>query len=395
MAERQNPIHQVRIPDLVHHPMTSGPWGGEGGLSWDDDVHMGIRQIVIKSGQAIDSITIEYDKDGQSRWSVRHGGSGGNDTDKIRFDYPNEILLYMSGHTGSFYHNGPTALRSLTFYTNLRKYGPFGQETGTTFISPTLGSRIVGFHGRSGIFLDAIGVYTRLFFHCSSGQHECPASTLLPRMVSAVRDIVEAVKVTSPPQTSEHQKGSITANKVSQWKPVPAGLWGGQGGNPWDDGVYSGVRQIIVGFGAAIDSIRIEYIRNGQSVWSARHGGAGGKIETIRLDYPNEMLMSISGHFGEFSPSKPTAVKSLNFHTNRRRYGPFGDERGTYFSTPLTGCKVLGFQGRSGWYLDAIGVHLVMERPMDEGNNEEVEDAWREFVSRVIHHRVSGDGCAP
>lgn len=48
----------------------------------------------------------------------------------------------------------------------------------------------------------------------------------------------------------------------------------------------------------------------------------------------------------------------------------------------------MGFHGRSGWYLDAIGVHLIVEDPMDEENKEEVENAWKEFVSRVVHHKV-------
>ncbi|KAH9319127.1 hypothetical protein KI387_020896 [Taxus chinensis] len=386
-AYKEKPIYQARIPNLAHHPVTSGLWGGEGGLSWDDGDFTGIRQIVIHSGQAIDSIAIEYDKDGKSQWSVRHGGSGGVEIDKIRFDYPYETLLYISGHSGPFYLNGPTAIRSLTFYTNLRKYGPYGVEEGTPFESPTLGSRIAGFHGRSGLYLDAIGVYSRLYFQCSAGHEECEASLLLPRVVSAVRDIVEAVKVTTP---QDNSKGSITG-KVSHWRPVPAGPWGGRGGNPWDDGVYSGIRQIVVGFGSAIDNIKLEYVRNGQSVCSARHGGTGGsKTETVRFDYPNEILMSISGHYGNIAPSKPMAVKSLTFHTNRKKYGPFGEEKGTSFSTPSTACKILGFHGRSGWYLDAIGVHLVMEHAVDGDNSEEDENAWKEFVSRVIHHRVGG-----
>ena len=40
---------------------------------------------------------------------------------------------------------------------------------------------------------------------------------------------------------------------------MTVGPWGGLGGDPWDDGVNSAVRQIIISHGAAIDSIQFEY----------------------------------------------------------------------------------------------------------------------------------------
>eukprot|EP01018_Ginkgo_biloba_P008828 Gb_17001 [translate_table: standard] len=377
---------------LIHQPVTSGPWGGQGGKCWDDGVYAGIRQIVIRGGNAIDSIQTEYDKNGQFVWSVKHGGTGGFNTDKIQFDYPNETLICISGHYGSFYPSGPIAIRSLTFYTNLRKYGPYGVEEGTFFASPAIGSKIVGFHGRSGLFLDALGFYTQLFVPCCPSHGECEASKLLPQIISVVRDIVEAVKV-PPSPTAAHPSLSTHIESLSSkgfhWTPVPCGAWGGKGGNPWDDGVYSGIRQIVLGYGAAIDYIHIQYDRNGHSVWSGRHGGSGGaKKETIQFQFPDEFLTTISGHYGCFSNSSPVAVRSLTFHTNRGKYGPYGVENGTPFSSPSTGLKILGFHGRSGWYLDAIGVQLVMKKPVDEQTNEEVENAWKEFVSRVIHQKV-------
>lgn len=48
---------------------------------------------------------------------------------------------------------------SLTFYTNLKKYGPFGVETGTKFASD-IGSRVIGFYGRAGNMLDSLGIIT-------------------------------------------------------------------------------------------------------------------------------------------------------------------------------------------------------------------------------------------
>lgn len=54
-------------------------------------------------------------------------------------------------------------------------------------------------------------------------------------------------------------------------RPAP---WGGDGGKPWDDGVFSGVKKIFLVRGAeGIYCVQIEYDRNDQSICSAKHGG--------------------------------------------------------------------------------------------------------------------------
>ena len=55
----------------------------------------------------------------------------------------------------------------------------------------------------------------------------------------------------------------------------------------------------------------------------------------------------------------PIVIKSLTFHTTRRKYGPYGDEQGTYFTTKDKEGKVVGIHGRKGLFLDAIGVHVA------------------------------------
>lgn len=52
------------------------------------------------------------------------------------------------------------------------------------------------------------------------------------------------------------------------------------------------------------------------------------------------------------------AIKSLTFYTSRGKYGPYGVEAGTFFSSTMTQGKVVGFHGRCSSYLDAIGVHM-------------------------------------
>jgi hypothetical protein len=57
---------------------------------------------------------------------------------------------------------GGFRLRSLTLVSDQRTFGPYGTEAGTPFELPAAGGRIIGFHGRSGIFLDALGTYVKM-----------------------------------------------------------------------------------------------------------------------------------------------------------------------------------------------------------------------------------------
>ena len=66
-----------------------------------------------------------------------------------------------------------------------------------------------------------------------------------------------------------------------------AGPWGGSGGASWDDGVYSGVREIILVYDTCIDSIRVIYDKHGKIVKGEKHGGVGGSkmAEVLLLSF--------------------------------------------------------------------------------------------------------------
>lgn len=79
----------------------------------------------------------------------------------------------------------------------------------------------------------------------------------------------------------------------------------------------------------------------------------------VKLDYPHEVLICISGYYGSINEEeKSKVIRSLTFYTSRGKYGPFGEEVGTYFTSTTTQGKVVGFHGRCSSYLDAIGVHM-------------------------------------
>ncbi|XP_052201300.1 jacalin-related lectin 3 isoform X2 [Diospyros lotus] len=379
-----------------------GPWGGPDGFYWDDGVHSGIRQLVIAHGAGVDSIRIEYIDKGISVWSERHGGSGGHKTDKVNLQYPDEYLTSIHGYCGSINEWGPVFVRSLTFRSNRKTYGPYGIEHGTYFSFPMIGGKIVGFHGRCGWYIDAIGAYLEPL-----GHNPYPSTALVHSNYyvanetedvgySVVRgslgnnyDVVVAFRQKnertyhSPLDLSRQSSSSrefsdsesednkiltaSTAPKPMENAPsaksigvVAYGAWGGNGGMEFDDGVYTGVRQINLSRNVGIVSIRVLYDQGGEVIWGSKNGGTGGfKSEKITFDYPYEILTHITGFYGPAMIMGPTVIKSLSFHTTKTKYGPFGEERGQQFSTKLREGKIVGFHGRKGLFLDAIGVHVV------------------------------------
>ncbi|KAM0839773.1 hypothetical protein ACQ4PT_060101 [Festuca glaucescens] len=133
-----------------------GPWGGNGGFAKDMTVKeslLRLESVTIKSGSYIDSLVFSYvDTQGKRHTEGPWGGSGGN---------PQTIVLgpkeFVKKVTGTI-DNG---ISSLVLVTNIKTYGPFGQERGQRFGETVPENTcVVGFFGRSGAALDALGVYT-------------------------------------------------------------------------------------------------------------------------------------------------------------------------------------------------------------------------------------------
>ncbi|XP_037497919.1 mannose/glucose-specific lectin [Jatropha curcas] len=132
---------------------------------------------------------------------------------------------------------------------------------------------------------------------------------------------------------------------------------GGQDGNVWDDGFHTTIRQLIVGVGSIVDSLQVEYDKHGRSMWCERRGySIGGNKYMVKLDYPREYLVSISGHYGSNDDS--SYICSLTFKSNRNTYGPFGSTTGIPFSTPSSYGKIIGLHGTAYHCLHSIGVHV-------------------------------------
>ncbi|KAG5520983.1 hypothetical protein RHGRI_033514 [Rhododendron griersonianum] len=137
-----------------------GPWGGKDGVYWAYKANEPIMQISICYGEAINSILFQsksYDGLVIGR-SKKFGGTGGR-METFCIDSSVEQLSSINVTFGDY--NGQVAIISLCFYTNLKKiYGPFGTILGASSVSiPIEDGVIVGFHGRGGTYLTAIGIF--------------------------------------------------------------------------------------------------------------------------------------------------------------------------------------------------------------------------------------------
>ena len=80
----------------------------------------------------------------------------------IIIDWPNEYLTKISGTIGTFHKD--EVIGTLSFTTNRNKYGPFGSK-GDCYCKSSFelisekNRAVVGFFGRQGNFINAIGVY--------------------------------------------------------------------------------------------------------------------------------------------------------------------------------------------------------------------------------------------
>lgn len=152
--------------------------------------------------------------------------------------------------------------------------------------------------------------------------------------------------------------------KCRKKKSVIVGPWGGNGGNTWDDGTFTGVREIRLAYDRCIDSILVVYDKHGKPFTAEKHGGVGGnKTAEIKLQYPDEFLISVSGYYCPVVRGGTPVIRSLTFKSNRRTFGPYGVEEGTPFTFSIDGGQVVGFKGRGDWYLDALAFTLSSVPP--------------------------------
>ncbi|KAJ4805298.1 Mannose-binding lectin superfamily protein [Rhynchospora pubera] len=153
-----NPVIQPIVPHSL--VKKAGPCGGSGGQLRDMDL-TGVTRIIkvgVRHCDTVDAIIVYFERDGHEECIGLWGEHGGHLTEF--YLQPNEYITSVKGHLGYFKHI--YLVRSLTLETNLATYGPYGQQDGIPFELPAINGEIIGFHGRSGMYLDAIGIYIKV-----------------------------------------------------------------------------------------------------------------------------------------------------------------------------------------------------------------------------------------
>ncbi|KQJ95910.1 horcolin isoform X1 [Brachypodium distachyon] len=142
-------------------PAKIGPWGGPGGDEQNVQVMPGrLASVTIHSGDTIDAISFTYIGTDYVPYSAGPWGRTLNTESTITLD-PTDYVTGISGTFGTAFDND-RVVTSLKISTFKEKDGSktYGKPNGTPFHIPVRdGGRVVGFFGRSGDMLDAIGVY--------------------------------------------------------------------------------------------------------------------------------------------------------------------------------------------------------------------------------------------
>lgn len=274
--------------------------GGQGGSPFTDPAipyDARVLEVHVYAGEMVDSLQMLYAyENGRTQLSARHGGPGGRQN-VFRLD-SDEYIVGISGRYGKY-------IDALQIHTNKRTsplYGGRGGDYDFRIDVPS-GNYAVGFAGRSGDYLDAVGLIYVPFYTSTSLR----------------------------------------------------GVYGGGGGTAFSDtNIPQGARisEVRIYSGNVIDGIQAVYILpDGRSYEGPFHGNRGGRPNVFRLD-ADEYITGITGRYGDY-------VDSLTLRTNKRTspsYGGRGGSKSFSIDVP-SGYMAIGFSGRAGKYLDAIGLN--------------------------------------
>ena len=300
-------------------PLLGSPGGGD---QFDDGVTAVIPHVVhvssltICDGDAVDGIQANYTlEDGKSFVSFIHGMKNSHCTKKIIEFKEDETIVRIEGKTQASFGY----ISQLTLFTTVVGelpfiYGPFGLG-GDSDIPFSMAGSTVGFFGRSGTILDAIGLY-----------------------------------IDSSVPLSFYKKSDVI---------------GGEGGDGFDDFSSDNeknpvkISNMIVNYGAHVNGIQVTYtLPNGVSS-TVLHGVLSR--DTLQFDgildfANNEWITQVNISSGASHVVDYLFFQTTNSKGSVRSYGPFG--KPTMGNITTIYGVVYGFFGRSGHHLDALGFYI-------------------------------------
>ena len=283
--------------------------GGYGGDKFSDPVEsrelVQIYSITIWHGEKVEGIEVVYiDSEGWEYRANHHGSNEGDKIDTVALD-SEHVIVRIEGFTDYNYVGSISFVVENTVTGERATHGPYGQDSSSYPYS--LDGIILGFHGREGEKLDALGAYY------------LDLATKGPK-------------------------------------------FGGDGGDSWEDPVNAhvpgvvGIKRIAIKHGQSIDSIQMDYSLLWDGTYHGeRHGGDGGSMNNIDLQ-DGEKVVEVRALVGLY-------LNQLVFVTQKqdgttREYGPFGqvgesDKELSFFG------DIIGFYGSVGNILDSLGVYYI------------------------------------
>ncbi|CAO2140671.1 unnamed protein product [Urochloa humidicola] len=215
------------------------------------------------------------------------------------------------------------------------------------------------------------------------------ATIVRPESSDIVRPWVELEgRENSSAATKAHSRHYT--NHTSPRGVVSVGPWGGAGGGPFymlrGSAAPTRLRSVTLQHSAGgIHSLAYHYSLAGDDS-RLRMAGPWGRPTgsllhaTINLS-AGEHVTAVEGTVGHFATVPGVVVTSLTFRTSAgTTYGPYGTTTtaGTPFSVPAAdGSCIVGFWGRSGWLLDAIGVYIRPSCSSSSSNPAAYKQAMR------------------
>ncbi|XP_059287348.1 inactive protein RESTRICTED TEV MOVEMENT 1-like isoform X1 [Lycium ferocissimum] len=143
-----------------------GPAGEQWGTAWEEKGKGEIAKIFVSySEYDISSLQFLFGENGHFVLSDRHGSARPSIYfTTVALDFPSEFLTSIRGFC---LHNNLGDLRSITFVTNKRTYGPYGQMATSSslkefFFQLGVDRCFGGFHGtETDNCITSIGVYVK------------------------------------------------------------------------------------------------------------------------------------------------------------------------------------------------------------------------------------------
>ncbi|CAH8278128.1 unnamed protein product [Arabidopsis lyrata] len=217
--------------------------------------------------------------------------------------------LYLAANMGSpMYTNTVSELQFKTSHGRTsEEFGMPGPGSRDFVLEGKNGTKLLGLHGRSGDFLDAI----RAYFY-------------------------------------------VVSSAFKQLEPQ-----GGSNGVSWDDGAYDGLNKLCVGEDDhCVSSVEFHYVKGNDRITHCHGKDSKERKEFVLKDQDGEYVKSVEGTI-----DKDGFISSLTFKTSMNRSSEkFGTPVGTKFKLEAKGLdKIVGFRGRSSVNrINALGANFAV-----------------------------------